>query len=209
MIQQAHRMFDEMKNAAIARLAGRTPEDIAEKARVPFDGTTFLLDTLGMHIRVQYPEYHMTPQLHDWHTLAVLHYLDLADGTPRTGKWMNFSQQKDGMVRGGGFDRKVELQMQTSIGKLPPDVLHQRCQALGGTQVMSNADYCCELPFLPMYPVLLQIWFADEEFAPFGRLLLDSSASHYLTVEDAVVVGELLLELLSPASAHPNIAYST
>lgn len=75
MIQQAHRMFDEMKNAAIARLAGRTPEDIAEKARVPFDGTTFLLDTLGMHIRVQYPEYHMTPQLHDWHTLAVLHYL--------------------------------------------------------------------------------------------------------------------------------------
>ena len=56
MIQQAHRMFDEMKNAAIARLAGRTPEDIAEKARVPFDGTTFLLDTLGMHIRVQYPE---------------------------------------------------------------------------------------------------------------------------------------------------------
>ena len=56
--------------------------------------------------------------------------------------------------------------MQTSIGKLPPDVLHQRCQALGGTQVLSNADYCCELPFLPMYPVLLQIWFADEEFAP-------------------------------------------
>ena len=60
-----------------------------------------------------------------------------------------------------------------------------------------------------MYPVLLQVWFADEEFAPSGRLLLDSSASHYLTVEDAVVVGELLLELLSPASAHPNIAYST
>lgn len=209
MIQQAHRMFDEMRNAAIARLAGRRPEDIAEKARVPFDGTAFLLDTLGMHIRVQYPEYHMTPQLHDWHTLTVLHYLDLADGTPRTGKWMNFSQQKDGMVRGGGFDRKVELQMQTSIGKLPPDVLHQRCQALGGTQVLSNADYCCELPFLPMYPVLLQVWFADEEFAPSGRLLLDSSASHYLTVEDAVVVGELLLELLSPASAHPNIAYST
>ena len=187
MIQQAHRMFDEMRNAAIARLAGRRPEDIAEKARVPFDGTAFLLDTLGMHIRVQYPEYHMTPQLHDWHTLTVLHYLDLADGTPRTGKWMNFSQQKDGMVRGGGFDRKVELQMQTSIGKLPPDVLHQRCQALGGTQVLSNADYCCELPFLPMYPVLLQVWFADEEFAPSGRLLLDSSASHYLTVEDAVV----------------------
>ena len=60
-----------------------------------------------------------------------------------------------------------------------------------------------------MYPVLLQIWFADEEFAPSGRLLLDSCASHYLTMEDAVMVGELLLKLLSPPSAQPDIVSNT
>ena len=43
----------------------------------------------------------------------------------------------------------------------------------------------------------LKLWFADEEMPGSGRLLLDKSASHYLSVEDAVTAGELLLQKLS------------
>lgn len=49
---------------------------------------------------------------------------------------------------------------------------------------------------MPNYPVWLKIWFADDEFPASGRLLLDASAEHYLSIEDAVTVGELLLKLL-------------
>lgn len=55
------------------------------------------------------------------------------------------------------------------------------------------------LPFLPNYPVTLKLWFADEDFPASGRMLLDAGADHYLTIEDAVTVGEIILErLLKP-----------
>ena len=40
----------------------------------------------------------------------------------------------------------------------------------------------------------MKIRLPDEEFPASGRLLLDSSADHYLTIEDAVTVAEILLE---------------
>ena len=45
----------------------------------------------------------------------------------------------------------------------------------------------------------LKIWFADEEFPASGKLFLQDHADHYLSVEDAVTVGEILLQKLSEA----------
>ncbi|MDY2660868.1 MAG: DUF3786 domain-containing protein, partial [[Ruminococcus] gnavus] len=46
------------------------------------------------------------------------------------------------------------------------------------------------------YPVWLKIWFADEEFEASGKLYLSRSADHYLSMEDAVTVGEVFLSKL-------------
>ena len=54
-------------------------------------------------------------------------------------------------------------------------------------------------PVLPRYPVTLKIWFADEEFPVSGKIFLQDHADHYLSVEDAVTVGEILLQKLSEA----------
>lgn len=132
-----------------------------------------------------------------WHALTLLHYLDLADGTPLLGKMMAFAQYPDGMVRGGGFDRRAELVIRRQLGLLPPEELRRRCLALGAELLPSNADLCARFPFLPRYPLWLRLWFGDEEFPASGRLFLDESAAHYLTVEDAVTVGGLLLERLA------------
>ena len=64
----------------------------------------------------------------------------------------------------------------------------------GGKIISCNADLGIVFPFLPYYPVTLKIWFADEEIAGTGRMFLDRSAEHFLSVEDAVTVGTLLLE---------------
>lgn len=71
-----------------------------------------------------------------------------------------------------------------------------RCLKLGGIEKNAQADLCIELPFLPQYPITLNFWEADEDFSASGRLMVDSSAAHYLTIEDAVTVGELILEKL-------------
>ena len=61
------------------------------------------------------------------------------------------------------------------------------------------AERCAVFPVLPRYPVTLKIWFADEEFPASGKLFLQDHADHYLSVEDAVTVGEILLQKLSEA----------
>lgn len=191
-MSRENRMFDEMMKAARERLADRDPAVIAKNAKVEYSDGAFRFRSLGIPVTVSYPVCESKPQLNPWHELVILHYLDLADGTLLTGKSITFAQQKDGMVRGGGFDSKAE----SAISKLDRDALKIRCAAMGGVEKKSNADYCVELPFLPMYPVTLNYWLADEDFPASGRLRLDSSAEHYLSIEDSVTVGEVILEKL-------------
>ena len=154
----------------------------------------FRLTSMGQDIVVSWPECKIEPELNQWHHLAILHYMDTADGSSLTGELMSFGEQPGGMVRGGGFDRLCEQTVSRSMGNCPEDVVKEACLALGGKMVPCNADLGIVFPFLPYYPVTLKIWFADEEIAGTGRMFLDRSAEHFLSVEDAVTVGTLLLE---------------
>ena len=191
-------MFSQMNLAALARLKGRDPQKIAGNAGIRYDAETqfFHISTMGMDVTLSYPDYHFTPELPGWHRLVILHYLDLADGFPLTGNEIPFGLMKSGMVRGGGIDRRCELAFQ-NIKNLSEDTLANICKSIGGKPIVSNADAAWRIPFLPQFPVTLKIWLPDEDFPASGRLLLDSSADHYLTIEDAVTVAELLLEKLT------------
>ena len=110
-----------------------------------------------------------------------------------------FSQYKDGLVRGGGLDRNAELIVRRDLSVLPPEELERRCEALGANFETSNADLCARFDFAPRYPVWLKVWFGDEEFPASGHLFVDASAPRYLTIEDAVTVGALILDGLTGA----------
>ena len=83
-----------------------------------------------------------------------------------------------------------------NLKNLDEDTLKKICKDIGGEPIDSNADAAYRIPFLPNFPVVLKIWLPHEDFPASGRLLLDSSADHYLTIEDAVTVADLLLEKL-------------
>ena len=195
-----HRQFESMLAVARARLARHAPEELAQRAGVEYADGAFIVSTLGKTVRGCLPECVVTPPLPNWHTLTLLHYLDLADGAPPSGCMISFSQYKDGLVRGGGLDRNAELIVRRDLGVLPPEELTQRCKALGAELLPTNADFCARFDFAPRYPVWLKIWFADEEFPASGRLLLDESAPHYLTIEDAVTAASLILDRLTQAN---------
>lgn len=199
--KRQNRAFLEMRKAALERLSGKSAEDIAGRTGLAFHGetNTFSLFSLGKEIRIGYPQYDMTPELNDWHHLLVLHYLDMADGAALSGELMAFGEQSGGMVRGGGFDRESERILSRDFGNLPPEQVEAACRALGSRIVPSNADLCAVFDFFPRYPITLKLWFADEEIPGSGRLMLDKSAGHFLSVEDAVTAGTLLLEELSRA----------
>lgn len=194
-----NRQFERMLEAARSRLLRHVPEEISEKAGVRYENGVFWVRTLGRRVEIQWPAGKITPPVSKWHTLTLLHYLDLADGTPLTGKTITFSQYKDGLVRGGGLDRNTELIVRRDLGVLPREELARRCETLGAELLPSNADFCARFDFAPRYPVWLKVWFADEEFPASGRLLVDESAPNYLTIEDAVTVGSLILDCLTGA----------
>ena len=194
-----NRQFARMMQTAQERLLRHVPEEISEKAGVRYENGVFWVRTLGRRVEIQWPAGVVTPPLPNWHTLTLLHYLDLADGTPLTGRTITFSQYKDGLVRGGGLDRNTELIVRRDLGVLPREELARRCETLGAELLPSNADFCARFDFAPRYPVWLKVWFADEEFPTSGRILVDESAPNYLTIEDAVTVGSLILDCLTGA----------
>lgn len=187
-------LFSNMRRAALEWLNRRSPGEICTGGNVIFDGEAFHLQSLGKNITVTYPEYEVFPPLHHWHTLTLLHYLAFGDGTPPSDRLMTFAQHKDGMIRGGDFDRRAEVILREELGQLSEGELRRRCRLLGGEEVDSNGDLCVKFLFFPNYPVYLKLWFPDEEFPASGRLLLDETAQHYLSVEDAVAIGEVLLD---------------
>lgn len=197
-------LFSNMLQAALDWLKNKSPEEISRHANVPFDGKAFSFESLGTAVTISYPNYRIAPYLEQWHILTLLHYLSAADGFPLTEKQITFAQQKDGMIRGGGFDHDVEMTTAQKLGVLSPRELEKRCLTLGATLQSSNADLCAKFSFAPNYPVYLKIWFADDEFPASGRMFLDAAAEHYLSIEDAVTVGGLILNKLLAETQNTN-----
>lgn len=194
---QENRMFRQMMLAARERLTGRDAEEIARLSGCEYDAGSLHLTSLGKKITVRFPECSVEGADEGWHCLLILHYLDFADGAALERRLIPFSQMKDGMVRGGGFDADFEAGMQALMERISEEELERRCIAMGGRIAESNADFTAVLPFLPRCPVTLKLWLADEEFPASGRLMADAGIDHYLTIEDAVTMGAILLERLS------------
>lgn len=195
---QENRAFMEMMKVAREWLAGRDPLEISEKTGITYDkeNSQFHFISLGMEINIHYPDYEITPYVNEWQQLVILHYMKLADGTPVTGKWMSIGDVKDGLIRGGDFDRRCENVIRQRLSTESLEEFTEKCLRIGGRITDSNADMTVQFDFLPYCPILLKFWHADDEFPASGKLLLDTSADHYLMIEDAVTIGQVLMEEL-------------
>ena len=195
---QKNRAFGEMMKAAKEWLADRDPMDIAKKTGIAYDegAKRFSFISLGIEIGISYPDYEIVPYINEWHQLVILHYMKLADGAPLTGQWMTMGEVKDGLIRGGDFDRRCEEVIRRRLSLMSVEELGEKCRSIEGRITESNADFAARFDFLPYYPMLLKLWFADEEFPASGKLLLDKGADHYLMIEDAVSVGQIIMEAL-------------
>lgn len=197
--KKINRAFDEMYIAARRRLENKSPLDIAKKAGVEFskETSTLKIKSLDKIIELTYPAYEPKEKLEDWHALILLHYLDIADGTPVYSKAVHFGELRDGLIRGVRFDKTAEKELARFLANKKPEEVIEICKSLDGEIIKSKFDLSVVFPLFPNYPVTLNIWFADEEFEAVGQILVDKSSDNYLTIEDAVLVGELMLRFIS------------
>ncbi len=190
-----NRAFQQMLLSAKERICVHAPEEIAQKSGAVFhkDKSYFELQSLAQRIQIAFPECKFQPWIDEWQQLVILHYLDLADGTEVSQEMVSFGALKDGLIRGTKFDHDMERALGGFLAGMTQEQLCRVCERLGAQLVEERADLCAVIPFLPRYPIWLKVWFADDEFEASGKLLVSKSADHYLTIEDAVTVGELLL----------------
>ena len=197
----ADRAFYEMLKHARESLVSRSPEDIAGKAGAEYvkETSSFRVKSLSQMIDIELHGFEIRQKLNHWHHLLVLHYLSLADGMPVSPQWISFGELKDGLIRGTKFAHTVTEQLGNLFGELSQGKAEDICRLLGAEIVESRADLCAVFPFLPRYPIMLNLWFGDEEFPASARLLVQKNADHYLTVEDAVTAGEFIISLCKEA----------
>ena len=197
-MEKSNRAFNEMYMVALKRLENKSPNDICEKANVMFceETSTFKIESLGKTIELLYPEYKGKKKLNEWYILILLHYLDLADGTPLYHKPVHFGELQDGLIRGVRFDKTAEMELAKFLSDKKDEEIINTCKALGGEIIKSKFDLSVIFTLFPNYLITLNIWFADEEFAASGQMLVDKSADHYLTIEDSVMAGEFMLRCL-------------
>lgn len=195
------RAFLQMLRPAVERLRRRAPEEVAERAggRVDPDRRLLLLETLGETVALSLPRWAPDRPLESWHHLLLLHYLEMADGTACDPRPMAFGEIKNGVIRGVKFDRTAEGALSELLWGRTPEAVRTACLRAGGEPVPARADLSVQFRLFPRYPLLLNVYFADEEFPASGKLLVSRTAGHYLDIEDAVVAGELLLRRLRRA----------
>ena len=190
-----NRAFGEMLLAARKMLDGKNPAELAARAGCTYNGETqsFTMACLGKNVEIYLPEYNTVPETDGWMHLIMLHYLARSDGAPVSEELMAFGGCTGGLIRGTKFDLTAEGQLSEMLSGRTAEQIKAALEAVGGRIVPGRGDIGAQIPFLPRYPVTVNIWLADEEFPASGKMLLSKSADHYLTVEDAVTAGEIII----------------
>ncbi len=128
-------------------------------------------------------------------TIALLHYLTRADGTPPAGRWIAFRELPDGLFYAAAFASRAEA----PLAALGLAALQRAAAALGGSPLaLGDAGYA--FAALPRLPLAVVVWAADEEFAAQASIFFDAAAGHYLATEDLAGLGESLARSLLGAS---------
>ena len=160
---------------------------------------TIELPLLGRDYRVSLPDYQVSlvgqeepVPLPD--CILVLHYLQLATGSPLEHRWISFSEVPGGELYLGKFRARSVDRLVRAFGGRESE-LASAAAPLGG-RPGEWGDASVIVPALPRVPLALVLHAADEEFAADGGILFDASVTRYLPAEDMVVLAAMAVSRL-------------
>jgi hypothetical protein len=120
----------------------------------------------------------------------LLHYLLRADGTPLTGKWIAYQEIPGGLLYASVFGRRVTEPIVKKFGRSARSFAETGLHLGGRSAGVGDASLIFQV--LPRVPVQYVLWEGDDEFPAKAHLLFDASIDHYLSLEDIVVLGQMV-----------------
>lgn len=122
--------------------------------------------------------------------ILILHYLTLAKGTPLTNKMIAYKELPGGANYLPTFSKRAIRPLVRYFGREPHQLINI-AEKLGGRKV-DYGDVAVTINAFSYVPITLVLWRGDEEFAPAGNILFDSTVSDYLSTEDVNVLCEAI-----------------
>jgi len=123
--------------------------------------------------------------------VLLLHYLTSAKGTPITNRLITFKELPEGSNYFRTFWQRAIKPIVDHFGS-EPQLLVGIAQKLGGSKI-DYGDVAVTVNAFRRVPVTLVLWRGDEEFAPEGNILFDSTISDYLATEDITILCETIV----------------
>lgn len=138
--------------------------------------------------------------------ILILHYFIQAKGTPLSNKLITYKELKDGINYFPIFSKRAISPLVTFFGN-EPHLLLDIAGLLGGHKA-DYGDAAVTINAFSRVPVTLALWKGDDEFAPEGTIMFDSTISDYLTNDDVHALCETiawkLVKLLKAGGDNPD-----
>jgi len=123
--------------------------------------------------------------------ILILHYLTQAKGTPLSSKTITYKELIEGINYFPTFYKRAIKPLVSYFGS-EPQRLPETAKILGGYKV-DYGDVAVTINAFSRVPITWVLWKGDDEFAPEGSILFDSTVSDYLTNDDIHVLCETII----------------
>lgn len=187
----------EPKVAALrAALLESSPDDIARNSGATLDGDRLRLAMVFEDYVVDANDYVVSrpdgSEANSFMQSLVLTYLDTANDTPASGRWVTFRDLPHGSFynqafQGYGPDRLAKR------WQLDIDGFSAACRARGGTPI-DYGDAGFAFKVLPRLDVAAIYWLGDEDFGSKASILFDAAAHLYMVVDGLAILGNRLVD---------------
>jgi len=112
-----------------------------------------------------------------------------ANPAPVNHQPISFAQLPGGRAYYNAFKRRAVHQIERVFGS-NSQTLHKAGELLDATR-LDVGDYSVKIYALPLVPIHVVLWSSNTEFPSSANILFDSSVSHFLSTEQAAMLGEL------------------
>lgn len=157
---------------------------------LPYLNRKYLVHHSSGKIEALFPE--CKDNINLW--ILFLHYLACADGTPLSGEWVAFKDLPGGRAYTEPEQKGNTHPIFRKFGINSP-LLQEKAARLGAKPADMGSYSLLFRPF-PRVPVIFVSWHNDREFSLADNVLFDTSATHYLPIEDCAILPELIMQEL-------------
>jgi len=127
--------------------------------------------------------------------ILLLDYLENADGTAPTGRWIGFQELPNGSFYRRAFQGYSGDQLVRDLDG-DVDVFRRAAEKMGGESLeLGDAAYAFRA--LPQMTLVVVWWSGDEEFPAEASVLFDETAGHYLPTDGLAILGRMLCRKLA------------